>query len=68
MSFTFIKILFYFLFPYRGEEKGKEREKNTNVRLLLSRSLPGAWPATQAHALTGIEPTTLWFAVRHSVH
>ena len=33
------------------------------VRLLL-----GTWPATQAFALTGMEPVTFWFEGLHSIH
>ena len=36
-----------------GEGKEKERETNINVWLPLPHPLLGAWPATQACALTG---------------
>ena len=47
--FPFFKILFL----ERGERKEKERERNKNMWLPLTCSLPGTWPAMQACALTG---------------
>ena len=57
--FSFFKILFTL---ERGERKEKERERNIPVRLPLARPLLGTWPATQACALMGVGPKTLWFA------
>ena len=48
--FCFFK---FYLFIFRGEERGKERERNISVWLPLERPLLGTWPATQACALTG---------------
>ena len=42
-----------YLFLERGEGREKERERNINVWLPLTRPLLGTWPATQACALTG---------------
>ena len=44
---------FIYLFLERGEGREKERERNINVWLPLAFPLLGAWPATQACALTG---------------
>ena len=49
--FQFLK-RFIDLFLDRGEGREKERERNINVWLPLERPLLGAWPATQACALT----------------
>ena len=49
--FQFLK-RFTDLFLDRGEGREKERERNINVWLPLERPLLGAWPATQACALT----------------
>ena len=43
-------------------ERERERERNISVWLLLMEPLLGTWPATQACALTGNKPATLWFA------
>ena len=54
--FSLHNILFYLkiLFIFReGEGREKDRERNTNVWLSLVYPLLGAWPATQACALTG---------------
>ena len=59
---------FIYLFLERGEGKEKERERNIHVWLPLVRPLVGSWPATQACALTGNQPATLWFAGWHSTH
>ena len=48
---SFKKILC--IYSERGEEREKERERNINVWLPLVCPLLGAWPATQACALTG---------------
>ena len=40
-------------FIFRGEGKGKERERNNNVWLPLACPPVGSWPAAQACALTG---------------
>ena len=53
---TFLKNIF-FLYFYRGEGKEKEKERNISVWLPLTHPLLGAWPATQACALTG-NPTS----------
>ena len=47
----FFQILFLFVFRERGGEK--ERQRNINVWLPLSRPLLGTWPTTQGCALTG---------------
>ena len=44
---------FIYSFLERGEDKEKERERNINVWLLLTRLILGTWPTTQARALTG---------------
>ena len=49
----FFKKDFIHLFLERGEGREKERERNTNVWLPLAHPALGAWPATQACALTG---------------
>ena len=49
-DFYFLKI---YLFLKRGERKEKERKRNINVWLPLTRPLLGTWPATQSCALTG---------------
>ena len=50
----FVFILFIYLLLERGETREKERKKNINVWLPLTRPPPqGSWPATQASALTG---------------
>ena len=56
---------FVYLFLDKGEWKEKERERNISVWLPLMHPLSGPWPATQACALTGNQPVTLWFAGRH---
>ena len=43
----------FFFFRQRGEGRKKERERNINVWLPLTRPILGSWPATQARALTG---------------
>ena len=50
--FSFFKDFIY-LFLERGEGREKERERNINVWLPLTRPQLGTWPATQACALTG---------------
>ena len=48
-----LKILFIY---FKREEKGgRKRERDINVWLPLTCPHPGAWPATQAGALTGNE-------------
>ena len=44
---------FMYLFLERGEGREKEREKNGNVWLPLTRPQLGTWPTTLACALTG---------------
>ena len=44
---------FIYLFLEKGEAKEEAREINSNVRLPLTLSQQGTWPATQACALTG---------------
>ena len=56
--FIFLKIFYLFL----EEEGGRERGTETSVGSLSNVPLPGTEPATQASALTGIEPVTFWFA------
>ena len=63
--FCILLFLRFYLFLDRGVGKEKEREKNSNVWLLLACPLLGTCSATQACAL-GIKPTTLWFAGRYS--
>ena len=48
----FFKDFILFIFRERGRE-GEERERNISVWLPLVHPLPGAWPTTQACALTG---------------
>ena len=50
--FFFLKDFIYLIIK-RGAGREKEREKNINVWLPLTRPLLGTWPATQACALTG---------------
>ena len=50
--FLYLKILFI-LFLEWGEEREKEKERNTNVWLPLTCPLLGTWPPTQSCALTG---------------
>ena len=68
---AFLKFYYnLFVFIERGGERERE-ERNINVWLLLVSPLLGTWPTTQAYALMpwlGIEPATLWFAGRHSIH
>ena len=52
--------VYIYLFLERKERKEKEKEKNSN-KLPLAWPQLGAWPATQACALTGIELVTFWF-------
>ena len=56
------------LFLERGEGREKENERNINVWLPLARPQMGTWPTTQACALTGTEPVTLWFTGQCSIH
>ena len=51
--FLFFRHYLFILFLDREEGKEKERERNVNVWLPLVCPLLGAWPATQACALTG---------------
>ena len=51
--YLFIFKDFIYLFLERGEGREKERERNVNVWLILTFSLLGTWPATQAYALNG---------------
>ena len=51
-SFDFFFKIYLFIFRQR-EGREKERERNINVWLPLPHPLLGAWPATQACALTG---------------
>ena len=44
---SFLKCFYLFV----SEGKEKEREKNTNVWLPLTRPLPGTWPTNQGRAL-----------------
>ena len=44
---------FIYLILERGEGREKERKRNINVWLPLTRPLLGTWPTTQACALTG---------------
>ena len=44
---------FTYLFLEREEGREKERERNINAWLPLTRPLLGTWPATLARALTG---------------
>ena len=43
---------FIYSFLERGEEKGKEKERNVNVWLPFTCPILGTWPTTQACALT----------------
>ena len=65
LPIAFFKKDFIYLFLERG--KGREKEKHQCV--VASRApVLGTWPATQAGALTGIKPATVWFADCHSIH
>ena len=59
---------FIYLFLKRGEGKEKERERSINVWLPLTHPMLGTWFTTQACALTGNQPATLWFTGWHSIH
>ena len=48
----FFKILFIYFQTKGKREREKGKERNINVRLLLTLPPPGAWPTTQACALT----------------
>ena len=52
---------------FQREGKGGRREGNINV-FASHTHLLGTWFATQACALTGIEPVTLWFAGRQALN
>ena len=59
---------FIYLFLERGEGREKERERNIRVWLRLSYTPywgPGLQPR---HVPTGNRTTTVWFAVRCSIH
>ena len=58
----------FYLFLDRGEGMEKERERNISVWFLLARPQLETWPATQASAQLGIEPTTGWFAGQGSIN
>ena len=68
MYYNLIFLRFY-LFIFRGEGREKEKERNINVWLLLTRPLPGTWPATQAYAPIGNQTSdpllraTVWLSV-----
>ena len=49
--FFFFKILFYFIFLEKGREE--EKERNIKVWLPFTGPLLGTWPTTQAWTLTG---------------
>ena len=51
LFFHFFKRSYLFIFRKWGREG--ERERNINVLLPVMYPLPGAWPSTQACALTG---------------
>ena len=62
--FTYIFLKRFYSFPKGGRKRGRE----TSMCGCLSRvPLLGTRPTTQACALTGNQPATLWFAGRHSV-
>ena len=48
-----LKNIYILFISERGEERGKERERNINVWLPLTCPPLGTWPATQACAPTG---------------
>ena len=65
-----IFLRFYlFTFKQRRRQGGREEERKRylSVGLSLVHPSPGTWPATQACALTGKGPATVWFAGRRSV-
>ena len=67
MNFLFFKDFIY-LFLDRGEGREKERERNINVWLPLTRPVLGTRPATQACALTANwagDPLILRRALNH---
>ena len=60
LSFLFLKIFYLFL------EREKEGERSINVWLPLTHPQLGAWPTTQARALTGnrtSDPLVRWLAL-----
>ena len=71
MFYSFISIVCVFfkvllIFRESGRE-GEKEERNINVWLPLMHPLLGTWPTTQACALMGIEPATLWYTVWCSI-
>ena len=64
----FKKKRYLFIFRERGRKGGRKRERSISMWLPLTHPLLGTGPATQACALTGIEPETLWFTGRHPIH
>ena len=56
-SFIYIVFLRFYLFIYlfleRGDGREKERGRNISLWLPLTHPQTGAWPTTQACALTG---------------
>ena len=62
----FLKTLFIYF--QRGKGREKERERNIRVWLPLMGPLLGTWPTTQACALTRNGMVTLGFAGHHSIH
>ena len=65
-SFFFKELIYLFLESREGKEN--ERERNISVWLPLMHPLLETGPATQAHALTGNQTTTLWFSGPHLIH
>ena len=59
---------FTYLFLERGEGRGKDRERDINVWLPLSRPLLGTWPETQECALTGNRTSDLLVCSRRAIH
>ena len=67
LTIQFLFLRFYlFIFRQRGGRE-KEKERNINVWLPLTRPLLGTWSTTQASWL-GIQLATLWFAGWCSIH
>ena len=59
------------IFRWRGgevEREGENRVRETWTGCLSHTPELGTWPATQACALTEIEPATLQFTDWHSIH
>ena len=65
---VFLNILFIYF--QREGKGGRKRRRETSLCEIhqLVASKWGTWPTTQASALTGNQPVTLWFTGQHSIH